>query len=53
MLSTLEGSTLGVWILMVKVNSNYQKQKNEYNIVAKYAYDAYPQIQMVLILIQQ
>lgn len=42
MLSTLEGSTLGVWISHGEGKFKLPKAENEYNIVAKYAYDAYP-----------
>lgn len=42
MLSTLEGATLGVWISHGEGKFKLPKAENEYNIVAKYAYDAYP-----------
>ncbi|WLD24945.1 phosphoribosylformylglycinamidine synthase [Flavobacterium dauae] len=42
MLSTLAGTTLGVWISHGEGKFNLPKSENEYNIVAKYAYDAYP-----------
>ncbi|OGS69644.1 MAG: phosphoribosylformylglycinamidine synthase [Flavobacteria bacterium RIFCSPLOWO2_12_FULL_35_11] len=42
MLSTLAGSTLGVWISHGEGKFNLPMEENEYNIVAKYGYDAYP-----------
>ncbi len=42
MLSTLEGTTLGVWISHGEGKFKLPKAENEYSIVAKYAYDAYP-----------
>ncbi|WP_312696709.1 phosphoribosylformylglycinamidine synthase [Sphingobacterium mizutaii] len=42
MLSTLAGSTLGVWISHGEGKFNLPNQENQYNIVAKYAYDQYP-----------
>lgn len=42
MLSTLAGTTLGVWISHGEGKFNLPNSENEYNIVAKYAYDAYP-----------
>lgn len=42
MLSTLAGSTLGVWISHGEGKFNLPKQEDQYNIVAKYAYDQYP-----------
>ena len=42
MLSSLEGSTLGVWISHGEGKFNLPKQENEYNVVAKYAYEEYP-----------
>lgn len=42
MLSTLEGTTLGVWISHGEGKFNLPMPENEYNIVAKYAYEGYP-----------
>ncbi|MCF6223417.1 MAG: phosphoribosylformylglycinamidine synthase [Flavobacteriaceae bacterium] len=42
MLSTLAGSTLGVWISHGEGKFNFPYSEDKYNIVAKYAYDAYP-----------
>ncbi|WP_442266463.1 phosphoribosylformylglycinamidine synthase [Tenacibaculum sp. ZS6-P6] len=42
MLSSLAGSTLGVWISHGEGKFNLPKQENEYNVVAKYAYEEYP-----------
>ena len=42
MLSTLAGSTLGVWISHGEGKFNLPMEENNYNIVAKYGYDAYP-----------
>ncbi len=42
MLSSLAGSTLGVWISHGEGKFSLPKTENEYNIVAKYAYDKYP-----------
>ena len=42
MLSTLEGSTLGVWISHGEGKFNLPEAEENYNIVAKYAYDKYP-----------
>lgn len=42
MLSTLAGSTLGVWISHGEGKFNLPETEDQYNIVAKYAYDAYP-----------
>ncbi len=42
MLSTLTGTTLGVWISHGEGKFNLPKQETEYNIVAKYAYEGYP-----------
>lgn len=42
MLSTLAGSTLGVWISHGEGKFNLPEAEDKYNIVAKYAYDAYP-----------
>jgi phosphoribosylformylglycinamidine synthase len=42
MLSTLAGSTLGVWISHGEGKFNLPQTEDNYNIVAKYAYEAYP-----------
>ncbi|GAA3516262.1 phosphoribosylformylglycinamidine synthase [Aquimarina addita] len=42
MLSTLAGSTLGVWISHGEGKFNLPLTENQYNIVAKYGYDTYP-----------
>lgn len=42
MLSTLEGSTLGVWISHGEGKFNLPYTEDKYNIVAKYAYNQYP-----------
>ncbi|MDM1328318.1 phosphoribosylformylglycinamidine synthase [Myroides odoratimimus] len=42
MLSTLAGSTLGVWISHGEGKFNLPETEDQYNIVAKYAYDTYP-----------
>jgi phosphoribosylformylglycinamidine synthase len=42
MLSSLEGSTLGVWVSHGEGKFNLPLSEDKYNIVAKYAYDAYP-----------
>ncbi|NEW78194.1 MAG: phosphoribosylformylglycinamidine synthase [Gelidibacter sp.] len=42
MLSTLAGSTLGVWISHGEGKFNLPLEENDYHIVAKYGYDAYP-----------
>ena len=42
MLSTLEGTTLGVWISHGEGKFNLPKEEKEYNIVAKYGYEGYP-----------
>ncbi len=42
MLSTLEGTTLGVWISHGEGKFKLPKDESEYNIVAKYAYEGYP-----------
>lgn len=42
MLSTLAGSTLGVWISHGEGKFNLPETEDQYNIVAKYAYEAYP-----------
>ncbi len=42
MLKTLAGTTLGVWISHGEGKFNLPKEENQYHIVAKYAYEAYP-----------
>lgn len=42
MLSSLAGSTLGVWISHGEGKFSLPLKENEYNIVAKYAYENYP-----------
>ena len=42
MLSTLEGATLGVWISHGEGKFELPLSEKEYNIVAKYGYNAYP-----------
>jgi len=42
MLSTLAGSTLGVWISHGEGKFNLPYAEEQYNIVAKYAYEQYP-----------
>lgn len=42
MLSTLAGSTLGVWISHGEGKFNLPLSEDNYHIVAKYGYDAYP-----------
>ena len=42
MLGSLAGSTLGVWISHGEGKFNLPNPENQYNIVAKYGYDAYP-----------
>ncbi len=42
MLSSLEGTTLGVWISHGEGKFNLPKEESEYDIVAKYAYKGYP-----------
>ncbi len=42
MLSTLEGSTLGVWISHGEGKFKLPYSEDQYNIVAKYAYENYP-----------
>jgi len=42
MLSSLEGSTLGVWISHGEGKFKLPYEESNYNIVGKYAYDAYP-----------
>ena len=42
MFSTLEGTTLGVWISHGEGKFKLPNAENDYNIVAKYAYEGYP-----------
>ena len=42
MLSTLAGSTLGVWISHGEGKFSFPYKEDKYNIVAKYGYDQYP-----------
>ena len=42
MLSTLEGTTLGVWVSHGEGKFNLPMPEENYNIVSKYAYDSYP-----------
>ncbi|AMC10186.1 phosphoribosylformylglycinamidine synthase [Lutibacter profundi] len=42
MLSSLAGSTLGVWISHGEGKFKLPMEENQYNIVAKYGYNAYP-----------
>ena len=42
MLSTLEGTTLGVWISHGEGKFNLPNAESDYTIVAKYAYEGYP-----------
>ena len=42
MLSTLAGSTLGVWVSHGEGKFNLPMGEENYNIVAKYGYDSYP-----------
>lgn len=42
MLSTLEGTTLGVWISHGEGKFKLPYTEDQYNIVAKYAYEGYP-----------
>ena len=42
MLSSLEGSTLGVWISHGEGKFNLPHNEEDYNIVARYGYDSYP-----------
>ncbi|CAL2084595.1 phosphoribosylformylglycinamidine synthase [Tenacibaculum sp. 190524A05c] len=42
MLSSLEGTTLGVWISHGEGKFNLPKEESEYDLVAKYAYEGYP-----------
>ena len=42
MLKTLAGSTLGVWVSHGEGKYQLPEAENQYNIVAKYAYEGYP-----------
>ena len=42
MLKTLAGTTLGVWVSHGEGKFNLSEIENQYNIVAKYAYEGYP-----------
>ncbi len=42
MLSSLEGSKLGIWISHGEGKFNLPKEESAYNIVAKYGYEGYP-----------
>ncbi|MGY0392776.1 phosphoribosylformylglycinamidine synthase [Bizionia sp. KMM 8389] len=42
MLSSLAGTELGVWISHGEGKFNLPKEENQYNIVAKYGYEGYP-----------
>jgi phosphoribosylformylglycinamidine synthase len=42
MLSSLAGSTLGIWAAHGEGKFSFPKEENHYNIVAKYGYDALP-----------
>jgi phosphoribosylformylglycinamidine synthase len=42
MLKSLAGSRLGVWISHGEGKFKFPKQEHEYDIVAKYGYEAYP-----------
>ncbi len=42
MLSSLAGSTLGVWVSHGEGKFNLPMPENQYNIVAKYGYEGYP-----------
>jgi len=42
MLSSLEGTTLGVWVSHGEGKFNLPYSEEKYNIVGKYGYDAYP-----------
>jgi phosphoribosylformylglycinamidine synthase len=42
MLKTLSGSTLGVWVSHGEGKFQLPEAENQYNIVAKYAYEGYP-----------
>jgi hypothetical protein len=48
MLSTLAGSTLGVWVSHGEGKFNLPMGEDKYNIVAKYGYEG-PKTRMVLI----
>ena len=42
MLSTLSGSTLGIWAAHGEGKFSFPYEENRYNIVGKYAYEGYP-----------
>lgn len=42
MLKSLSGNKLGVWVAHGEGKFQLPKAENEYNIIAKYSYDAYP-----------
>jgi len=42
MLSSLEGSTLGVWISHGEGKFSFPYDESKYNIIAKYGYESYP-----------
>jgi len=42
MLSSLEGSTLGIWAAHGEGKFSFPKEEGHYNIVGKYGYDAFP-----------
>ena len=42
MLSSLAGSTLGIWAAHGEGNFSFPKEEGHYNIVGKYGYDAFP-----------
>lgn len=42
MLSTLSGSTLGIWAAHGEGKFSFPHEENRYNIVGKYAYEGYP-----------
>ncbi|MEH6705076.1 MAG: phosphoribosylformylglycinamidine synthase [Galbibacter orientalis] len=42
MLSTLEGSKLGIWVSHGEGKFSFPLEENNYNIVAKYGYEGYP-----------
>ncbi len=42
MLSSLAGTTLGVWVSHGEGKFNLPKEESQYNIVAKYGYEGYP-----------
>jgi phosphoribosylformylglycinamidine synthase len=42
MLSSLEGSTLGIWAAHGEGKFSFPKEESHYNIVGKYGYDAFP-----------